>query len=89
MKLLLYYLISINLLGILIMYIDKKKAIKHEYRISEKSLFSVALFLGSFGMLLGMYIFRHKTKHLKFKLGIPIIFILQIILLNYLNKHIL
>lgn len=80
-KLFLYYLILINILGYSLMYIDKRKAIKKRWRISEHNLLLVAILGGSIGSLLGMYTFRHKTKHLKFKIGIPCIIVVQCILL--------
>lgn len=80
---LLYFLI-INLVGFLLMLVDKRRAIKKEWRISEKSLFIVSILGGSIGSYLGMYYFRHKTKHLKFTLGIPIIIIIQIYILTIL-----
>lgn len=74
---LLIYLCVINLVGFVIMYMDKKKAIKHRYRISEKTLFVVAIIGGSVGSIIGMHMFRHKTKHWYFVYGMPAIFILQ------------
>ncbi|KGR76816.1 DUF1294 domain-containing protein [Ureibacillus sinduriensis] len=60
------------------MYIDKSRARKHEWRISEKSLFTLAILGGACGGVLGMYLFRHKTKHNSFAFGFPIIAALQI-----------
>lgn len=65
------------------MYIDKQKAIKGQWRISEKSLFLMAIIGGTIGIMVAMKLFRHKTKHLSFKVGIPIILILQIVLISY------
>lgn len=73
------YLILINLIGFFIMYYDKKRAIKKQWRISEATLITIAIIGGSIGEYLGMQNFRHKTKHLKFKIGISIIIMLQII----------
>jgi len=78
------YLLAINLIGLLIMYIDKRKAIKGSWRIPEKSLMIIALLGGSIGTMVGMYWFRHKTKKLKFILGFPIILITEIVLITYL-----
>ena len=78
------YFIIINLLSFSIMWYDKKKAKKNEWRISEKALFLFALFLGGIGIYSGMYKFRHKTKHLKFMIGIPIVIILNGITIYYL-----
>ncbi len=78
------YLLSINLIGILIMLIDKKKAIKGSWRIPEKSLLVVAMLGGAIGTMVGMYWFRHKTKKLRFTIGFPVILITEIVLLTYL-----
>lgn len=77
------YLLFINLLGILIMYIDKKKAKYGKWRISEKTLLIVALLGGSIGTIIGMYWFRHKTQKIKFTLGFPTILISEIIIITY------
>ena len=63
-----YYLISINLISFILMFIDKRKAIHNKYRIKESALLFISLLGGCFGTLLGMYLFRHKTRKLKFKL---------------------
>jgi uncharacterized membrane protein YsdA (DUF1294 family) len=75
------YLITVNALGFLLMLIDKAKAKKKKWRIPEKTLMTVAAIGGSVGSLLGMYAVRHKTKHPKFTIGIPLILALQIIAL--------
>lgn len=66
------YLISINILGFLMILIDKKKAIRHKWRIAESILLLVSMLGGCFGMFISMDLFHHKTKKLKFKL-VPII----------------
>ncbi len=63
------------------MFIDKQKAKRHKWRISENTLILISILGGSIGSIMGMQLFRHKTKHVKFKLGLPIILIMQIILL--------
>ena len=78
------YLLFINLLGFYIMYSDKKKAKNGEYRIREKTLFLIAILLGGIGVYLGMYKFRHKTKHLSFTVGIPFCIILNITCIYYI-----
>ena len=78
------YFIIINLLGFLMMYIDKKKAIKGKWRISEKSLFVVTLLGGGIGTKIGMNMFRHKTKKMRFSIGFPTILIVEIALIIYL-----
>ena len=74
-------IVIINLLGYVSMWVDKKRAIKGKYRISEKSLFAIALLGGSLGSILGMNQFRHKTKHWYFKYGMPLILVIQILIL--------
>lgn len=76
----LVYMLTVNLSGFILMGLDKKKAEEHRWRISEKTLFLTASIGGSIGVLLGMSIFRHKTKHRKFTLGIPFILSGQILL---------
>lgn len=71
------YVIIINIVGLCVMGIDKKRAIHHKWRIPEKTLFLVSLVGGSIGTWLGMYLFRHKTKHWYFVVGMPAILILQ------------
>ena len=77
MKLLLYYLLIINALGFLLMLVDKWKARKNRWRVRESTLLLIAALGGSVGSLAGMYLFRHKTRHLKFTLGIPLILAAQ------------
>jgi uncharacterized membrane protein YsdA (DUF1294 family) len=80
MKIFIILVLMVNFISFLTMYIDKRKARKGSWRISEKNLFLLAFFMGSPGVLLGMYFFRHKTRHTKFLIGIPLIMILQIFL---------
>ena len=82
--LLLTYLVIVNIVGFAMMGIDKKRAVRGAWRISEASLFLSAVIGGSIGCILGMKTFRHKTKHWYFKYGMPAILILQIILLLYI-----
>ena len=79
MKLFLIYLLTINAAGFALMLIDKWKAKKNRWRIPEATLMTVAALGGSIGSLLGMYTVRHKTQHLKFTLGIPVILAVQIV----------
>lgn len=79
MKLILAYLLIINAAGFLLMLVDKYKAKKNRWRIPEKTLIGTALLGGSLGCLLGMYTVRHKTRHLKFTWGVPLILALQIV----------
>ena len=80
MKYFLLYLLLINAAAFLLMLVDKLKAKKNRWRIPERTLFGSALLGGSIGALLGMYTFRHKTKHLSFTLGMPAILITQVAL---------
>ena len=74
----LIYLLIVNAIGFVLMTVDKYKAKKNLWRIPESTLMTVAIIGGSIGSLIGMYTVRHKTKHLKFTLGIPVILVLQI-----------
>ncbi len=76
---LLIYVILINLIGFFQMMWDKKKAVKNKKRISEKQLFFVAIIGGSVGSIMAMYLFRHKTQHVFFVMGMPLILILQLV----------
>ena len=78
------YFLIMNLIGFLAMWIDKKKAEKSRWRISENTLMTIAIFGGSIGTNMGMNIFRHKTKKPKFYIGFPVILIAQIALIIYL-----
>ena len=80
MKFILLYLLLINAAAFVFMLVDKIKARKHRWRIPERTLICTALLGGSVGTLAGMCMFRHKTRHTKFTVGIPAILILQIIL---------
>lgn len=80
-KLILLYLLTVNAIGFLLMLGDKRMAQKKLWRIPEATLLMAAIIGGSVGCLVGMYTFRHKTKHLKFTLGIPAILAAQIVLL--------
>ena len=75
------YFVIINLLGFFVMGIDKWKAKKDWWRIPENTLFMFAILGGGIGTILGMYIFRHKTKKLKFVVGMPAILICEIVLI--------
>ena len=75
------YIAAINLAGFIIMGVDKKRAVRGAWRISEASLFMTALAGGALGCTLGMQYFRHKTKHWYFTYGMPAISLAQCILL--------
>lgn len=74
------YLLIINAIAFFLMLADKQKAKKKKWRIPEATLIGVAVIGGSVGALAGMYTFRHKTKHPKFTIGVPVILALQIVL---------
>ena len=79
-KLLLFYLLAVNILTFLLFGIDKRRAIKDKWRISEKCLLISALLGGSIGGIYGMKLFHHKTQKPAFKFGVPVFLILHIIL---------
>lgn len=83
--LVLLYLIIVNAAAFLLMLADKLKAKRGAWRIPEATLMGIAAIGGSVGSLAGMYLFRHKTKHIKFTLGIPVILIGQIALVIWLT----
>lgn len=78
--LLMIYLVIINLIAFLTFGADKRRARRDRRRVRESTLFLLAAIGGSIGALLGMYVFRHKTRHWYFCVGIPAILILQIAL---------
>lgn len=73
------YLILINIIAFLAMYIDKRKAKKGKRRIPEKTLFILVGLGGGIGGILGMYLFRHKTKKTRFVIGFPAILIFEVL----------
>lgn len=87
MKYVAIYLCIINALSLLLMLIDKVKAKKNRWRIPERTLLSVCAIGGSLGGIIGMYLFRHKTRHPKFYISLPLMLILHSILLAYLRKQ--
>lgn len=78
------YALIINLIGFSLMGIDKRKAIKHAFRIPEATLFLIAMIGGSIGSIIGMFFFHHKTRHWYFVYGMLFILILQIALLVFI-----
>ena len=79
-KILLVYLLIVNAIGFILMLTDKIKAKKNLWRIPESTLLLSAAIGGSIGSILGMYTFRHKTKHVSFLLGMPLILAVQIVI---------
>ena len=80
MKEIILYLIAINVITFLIYGLDKWKAKRDAWRIKESTLLLLAVVGGSVGALLGMQVFRHKTKHVQFTVGVPVILLAQIAL---------
>ncbi len=78
MQILLMYLLLINAAAFGLMLADKQKARRGQWRIPERTLLGTAVLGGSLGAIAGMYLFRHKTKHPKFYLGLPLILAAQI-----------
>ena len=72
------YIAVMSIILCIFMYVDKSRARNHEWRISEKSLFTLAILGGACGGVLGMYLFRHKTRHNSFAFGFPIIAAIQV-----------
>lgn len=81
-KVIAIYLFVINLVAFITYGVDKSLAKHHKWRISEATLLLLAVIGGSLGAFLGMQFFRHKTKHLKFVIGVPTIFILELVLVR-------
>ena len=84
---LIYYLLVINAATFIIYGIDKDKAKKAKWRISEETLLTMAAVGGSIGAWLGMKAWHHKTQHRKFKYGVPIILLIQIALMIYFHLN--
>ena len=72
------YVAIVSLILCVFMYVDKERAIKKEWRISEKTLLILGFFGGAIGGVLGMYLFRHKTRHNAFAFGFPLMAAVQI-----------
>jgi uncharacterized membrane protein YsdA (DUF1294 family) len=86
MRELIIYLIGINVVTFFIYGIDKWKARRGKWRIPEDTLIWLAIAGGSIGALLGIYLFRHKTQHKKFTLGIPAIILVQAVIVYFSLK---
>lgn len=86
MKILYLYLCIVNVLSLLFMLIDKRKARKNRWRISERSLLTLCAIGGSLGGFLGMQLFRHKTKHPRFSIGIPVMLVIHIVILFFVFR---
>ncbi len=82
-KILLLYLLIVNGIGFRLMYLDKGKAKKGQWRIPERALWNAAILGGATGCWVGMKLFHHKTRHLQFKYGFPLLAIIDIILICF------
>ena len=78
------YLLLVNVAAFLVMGLDKRRAKRDKWRISEKALFLPAVLGGALGGVLGMRTFRHKTQHWYFRVGVPLLLVLQVVLLGWL-----
>lgn len=78
------YFIIMNIFSFILFFADKRKAIARKWRVPESTLLASAFAGGSLGALLAMKTFRHKTKHLKFTLSVPLMLVLHIILFSFL-----
>ncbi len=85
LNLIILFLIGVNAMAFILMGIDKQKAIRHKYRIPERTFWGLAILGGAVGALLGMKRYRHKTKHRSFVLGMPTLIVIHIILIVYLT----
>lgn len=86
-KYLLIYLLAINVITFVVYGVDKLKARNHWWRIPEATLLLMAVIGGSIGAWVGMYVFRHKTQHKKFKYGVPAIILLQLLVAYYFLRQ--
>lgn len=87
MEIFIVLIIIMNVIGFLLMKSDKQRAVNKQYRISEKTLWTVALLFGAAGMTAAMNTFRHKTKHAQFKYGLPLLTVTELaVLLYFLNE---
>ena len=87
MNIILYYLLAVNIATFLLYGVDKYKAKKNKWRISEATLLTTAAIGGTIGAWAGMRLWHHKTMHKKFKYGIPVIIIMHIALVTYLHTN--
>ncbi|SET44171.1 Uncharacterized membrane protein YsdA, DUF1294 family [Oceanobacillus limi] len=78
------YILVVNIVGFLFMGLDKRKAKKQEWRLPERTLWGIAILGGAVGSLIGMRIFRHKTRHKAFVVGMPLLIILHLLVLIYI-----
>ena len=85
-----YFLVAwliMTLVGYLVIGADKLRAQNHQWRISERALFTIAILMGAIGVNVAMYVYRHKTRHLSFVIGMPIIALLNILIAIFIFQH--
>ncbi|MFZ5643847.1 MAG: DUF1294 domain-containing protein [Bacillota bacterium] len=87
MELIIIYILAINLIGFLLMGLDKSRARAGNWRVPEKRFIIIAIMGGSAGVILGLRLFRHKTRHLKFTIIIPMILVLQVFIFLWLKNR--
>lgn len=80
------YLLSVNVLTLAVYVIDKIKAKRHVWRVSELTLLALAAIGGSVGAMVAIFVVRHKSRHLKFRYGVPLILLLQVALAVWLTR---
>lgn len=80
------YLLSVNVLTLAVYVIDKIKAKRHVWRVSELTLLALAAVGGSVGAMVAIFVVRHKSRHLKFRYGVPLILLLQVALAVWLTR---
>lgn len=88
MQIIFFYLLVMNITGLAVMGTDKSKAKRHAWRIPETTLFIISALGGSIGTWAGMYLFRHKTKHWYFVVGIPAILVVQVLFIVAVSSRI-
>ena len=82
MDFIILFVLGMNLLGFILMAIDKRKARRNRWRVQERDLLAIAIFFGSLGVWAGMKTFHHKTKNKQFTIAVPILIILHIFVLG-------
>ncbi len=87
LKIITTYIIIINVITYIVYAYDKHQAREHKWRVRESTLLLLPLFMGSIGALTAMYTLRHKTKHIKFTLGVPLLLIVNILTLIFLQNN--
>ena len=87
MKYLVFYIVLVNIIAFFLYGIDKRKAIKHKWRISEHTLLLFSVLGGGIGSLIGMSVFHHKTKTIKFRIMVPILTLLSIAVIYLIFKY--